>query len=70
MRELRPRKRFMKMGAVWRGGTLRLSMSMPMPLSIMRCLVICARRASTEKTPPPALTRTIEFPVRWTSRSM
>ena len=52
----------MKIGAVWSGGTARLSMSMPMPLSIIRCLVICASRASTEKTPtettppPPAST--------------
>mmetsp|Transcript_25005 Transcript_25005/g.78008 ORF Transcript_25005/g.78008 Transcript_25005/m.78008 type:complete len:232 (+) Transcript_25005:370-1065(+) len=64
------RPRNMKMGAVWRGGTASDSMSMPMPLSIIRCFVICASRASTEKTPAPADTSTIELPVRSVSRSM
>jgi hypothetical protein len=39
----------MKRGTVWSGGSASESMSMPMPLSIMRCLVMPAGDGDKEE---------------------
>ena len=60
----------MKSGTVCRGGCAKESMSMPMPLSIMRCFVMPESVESTSTTPADGEIITMELPVRVRSRSM
>mmetsp|Transcript_30248 Transcript_30248/g.48131 ORF Transcript_30248/g.48131 Transcript_30248/m.48131 type:complete len:230 (-) Transcript_30248:1291-1980(-) len=57
-------------GATCSGARVRLTKSQPIALSIIRCFVIFVSVRPTSKTPVPAVTSTIAWPVRVKSRSM